>query len=168
LSSLSASTLAGARVLALISAGAACATAPAVPSPPTCAAPCGVVEEVTFPDGLAVALHVPAGTRLQNAAIASLSSPGCRSGVPVAEVTVDEQAYPEGPASLARHSRLRFRFPFVADGDAPEAGVQAPLAVDLDLDGPAGPRCLRLPLPEPGSGLMALGRQLSLRLEERE
>jgi hypothetical protein len=147
---------------------AACATATAPPGPPSCAAPCGVVEEVRFPDHLAVVLHVVAGTRLENAALASASMPGCRSGVPVAEVTVDEQSYPEGPAWLQRHSRLSFRFPFVSDGDAPEAGVTAPLVVDLDLGGSGGRRCLRLPLPDPGGGFMALGRRLSLRLQVRE
>ena len=146
---------------------AGCVPALQPPAALTCTAPCGVVHEVTFPDRLVVGLHAHPGTRLENAALASLSTPACRSGVPVVEVTVDEQAYSEGPASLGRNSRLSLRFPFVADGEAPEAGVSGPLAVDLDLGGAAGRRCLRLPLPDPGTGFMSLTRQLSLRLEPR-
>lgn len=121
-----------------------------------------------FPDTVAVGLHVAPGTRLDNAAIASQGTAPCAGGVPVALVTVDDLAYREGPAALDRHSNLLLRFPFDAKGDAPRAPVTPPVVVDLDLAQPTGARCLRLPLPDPGTDWLASMRQLSLRLEGRE
>jgi hypothetical protein len=127
-----------------------------------------VIREVTFPDTVAVGVHVAPGTRLRNASVASQGSAACASGVPVVLVTVDELAYREGPAALDRTSSLLLRFPFAPEITAPEAPVKPPVVVDLDLEGPTGGRCLRLPLPDPGTGFMALVRTLSLRLETRE
>jgi hypothetical protein len=120
------------------------------------------------PDSVTVGVHVDPGTGLHNASIASLNMPACKSGVPVVLVTVDGQAYREGPASLDRHSSVLLRFPFDSNDEHPEAPVKPPLAVDLDLVGPGGPRCLRLPLPDPGTGWLSVIHRLSLRLETRE
>jgi hypothetical protein len=157
--------LAAAAWLTLIGA---CLPAVKPPAPVTCAPPCGVVREVTFPDTMAVGVHVAPGTRLRNASVASQGTSACASGVPVVLVTVDELAYREGPAALGRTSSLLLRFPFDSKGSAPEAPVIPPVVVDLDLEGPTGGRCLRLPLPDAGTGLMASVRKLSLRLETRE
>jgi hypothetical protein len=123
---------------------------------------------VTFPDTVAVSVHVPPGTRLRNASVAAQGSSACASGVPVVLVTVDELQYREGPVALDRTSSLLLRFPFDSDGSAPDAPVKPPVVVDLDLEGPTGGRCLRLPLPDPGTGFTAVVRTLSLRLETRE
>ena len=153
---------------ALLALVGGCVPAAQRPAPLSCTLPCGVVRTVTFPDRLEVTLHVAPGTRLKNAALSSLKAPACKSGVPVVEVSADEQAYLEGPAWIEPHGSLSLRFPFTADGDAPEAAVSPPVSLDLDLEGPAVSRCLRLPLPDPGTGWLAFARRLSLRLEPRE
>jgi hypothetical protein len=156
-----------ARLLALLALVTGCAQAVPRPPAPACAAPCALIREVAFPDRIAVDVHVATGTRLENAAVTSSAGAACKSGVPVAAVSVDDQAYPEGPASLEVHGHLGLRFPFVADGDAPDARISGPPVLDLDLGLAGGRRCLRVPLPDPGTGLMSLTRRLSFRLEER-
>jgi hypothetical protein len=123
---------------------------------------------VKFPDTVAVGLHVAPGTRLNNATVASQGTTACVGGVPVVLVTVDDIGYREGPAALDRHSNLLLRFPFDTQGDAPRAPITPPVVVDLALEQSTGPRCLRLPLPDPGTDWLASARQLSLRLEGRE
>ena len=126
-----------------------------------------MIGEVTFPDTVAIDVFVAPGTRLDNATVATQSKPACSEGVPVLLVTVDDQEYREGPASLERHSRLVLRFPFTAEQTS-EAPVRPPVVVDLALDGAAGARCLRLPLPEPGTDFLSRVQKLSLRMEERK
>src|SRR4051794_3142421 len=108
----------------------ACAAPVAIQDSLTCTEPCGQVRAVSYPDTVEVVVRVGAGRRLENASLASAGSAGCRSGVPVSEVTVGTRLHGEGPVSLQPRDVLSLRFPFVADDERPSAGLAAPISVD--------------------------------------
>jgi hypothetical protein len=148
---------------------AAAVVSSCVPSKPPqgplrCTPPCAEVRQVTAPNLVDLALLAPNGSWLKNASLARTDAKGCDNGVPVAAVTVDGKEYSEGPVSMNGARLVTLRFPFTSDGDAPDAGLTPPVLLDVDLRVPGRDTCLRLPLPDPGTGLMAVTRTLSFRI----
>lgn len=145
-----------------------CATrSPPPPAALACAPPCAAIREVKFPATVIVAVFAPSGSRLKNAMLSSSAARGCGSGVPVKLVDVDGQQYSEGPAVLAGTHTLDLRFPFVGGHDANDAGLSRPISLDLDVRTPAGDRCVRLTVEDPGPGWWNAMGELSYRMEPR-
>ena len=158
-------------VLMLLAGPAAsgCLRLPAPAPLAACAEPCGAVLEVIAPGSVRVGVKARGGTRLRNATLAPAGQPGCRSGLAVRALEIDERAYPEGPGTLAASSTILLHFPLSADQEQPELDLPAPLSIDLDLLD-AGSRageatCLRLAVPAK-QGWLSQG--LSLHLAPRE
>jgi hypothetical protein len=144
----------------------ACAAHQVPPPVVRCAAPCATVAEVVHPDYVRLHLHVPPATSLHNAKAGSAQEPSCGSAVPVAEVIVNGQHVLAGPAPLTVDNVIALRFPFTADAGQAALDVAAPHVVDLELRGPSGPSCLRIPLPVE-SGWLGFAKTLSFRPEPR-
>ena len=123
-------------------------------APPSCEAPCGAFMGTSPKDDaveVKVGLKLQPSTRLHNAALTAGASPGCKSGVPVSQVSLGEDSdarqFAEGPAALPASALVTLQFPR-PDENGPSPGLTAPLSVDLDLRAPGGARCLRVVIPE--------------------
>jgi hypothetical protein len=134
-----------------VAAGAivvACATAGGVAGPAKVEATCerGVCARIVariFTTDIDVEISAPAGVALHNAWIVDSAGPACRGGRSLNAVGTDAGARINGPLPLEPEQQLKLTFAL---------RLTSGRFLDLDVRGPDGPICLRLPVePSPAS-----------------